>query len=515
MLPEFRNEPLIDFANEANRRAMEAAIASVEERFGRHYPLFVRGREVRTAREFDSLDPSDPSRVVGRVAAATPEVADEAVRAAHDAFRAWSHTTAEARARVMLRAAAIMRRRRFELDALEVLEAGKPWIEADADVAEAIDFLEYYAREAIRWAAPKEVVPFSGEDNELFYLPIGVVVCIPPWNFPLAITTGITSAALVTGNTVVLKPASATPVIAWQLCEILLEAGLPEGVLQYLPGQGGEIGDTLVLHPLTRAVSFTGSMAVGLRISELAARVVPGQRWIKRVVAEMGGKDAIIVAEDADIPAAAQATVVSAFGFQGQKCSACSRLIVVDEVYERVVDEVVRLASAIRVGPPRYYENTMGPVITETALRGIMNYIEVGRGEGQLLCGGGRLDLPGYFLQPTVFGDVRPLSRIEQEEIFGPVLACIRARSFDHALEIANDTQYGLTGAVFSRNRAYLEKARREFHCGNLYFNRKCTGALVGVQPFGGFDMSGTDSKAGGPDYLGLFLQAKVVSERF
>jgi 1-pyrroline-5-carboxylate dehydrogenase len=515
MLPEFRTEPVVDFSLEANRRGMLEAVADVESRFGRHYPIYIRGREVRTAKDFESTDPSDPSRVVGRVAAATPELADEAVRAAWDAFPAWAATPPEARARVLLRAAAIMRRRRFELDAVEVLEAGKPWLEADGDVAEAIDFLDFYAREMMRYSERQPLVPFPGEENELTYTPLGVIVTIPPWNFPLAIACGMATAALVTGNTVVLKPATPTPVIAWYLYDILREAGLPDGVLQFLPGPGGAIGDVLVGHPLTRAVSFTGSMTVGLHVNELAAKPAPGQRWIKRVVAEMGGKDAIVVAEDADLGAAAAAIVASAFGFQGQKCSACSRAIVVDEVYERVVGEVVRLASGIKVGPAKDPASIMGPVITESAMRGILNYIEIGRGEGTVLCGGNRVDRPGWFVEPTVIGDVRPGARVEQEEIFGPVLACVRARSYDHAIEVANDTQYGLTGAVFTRSRARLEKARREFRCGNLYLNRKCTGALVGVQPFGGFDMSGTDSKAGGRDYLGLFMQAKVVCERF
>jgi 1-pyrroline-5-carboxylate dehydrogenase len=514
MITRFVNESIVDFTIEKNRKAMTDSIAAVEARLGGHYPLVIGGRDVKTATEIASLNPSEPSQVVGHVASATPELADQAVRAAHDAFATWSRVPPEARARVLLRAAAIMRRRRFELDAVEVLEAGKPWVEADGDVAEAIDFLEYYAREAVRWAEPVPLVPFPGEENHQAYLPMGVAVVIPPWNFPLAITAGMTTAALVTGNPVVLKPASPTPIIAWHLVEILREAGLPEGVLQFLPGPGGAMGDALVAHPLTRIVCFTGSMAVGLHVNELASKVAPGQVWIKRVIAEMGGKDATVVAEDADLDAAAAGIVAGAFGFQGQKCSACSRAIIVDSVYDRVVEDVVARAKAIRTGPVQDPDNTMGPVITEAAMKGILGYIDVGRQEGKLLCGGHRMDRPGWFIEPTVIGDVKPGARIEQEEIFGPVLACIRAKDYDHALRIANDTIYGLTGAVYTRSRERLERARADFFCGNLYLNRKCTGALVGVHPFGGFNMSGTDSKAGGRDYLGLFLQAKVVCEK-
>ncbi len=513
MVTEFHNEPITDFSSDRNREAQVRAIAAVEARFGAQFPAWIGGREVMTDRRIASLNPSEPDQVVGYAASATPEMADEAVRAAHQAFRDYSRWTPEARASILLRAANIMRRRRFELNAVEVLEAGKSWIEADADVAEAIDFCEFYAREAERYGGPQPVTPVPGERNELTYLPLGVVVVIPPWNFPLAITAGMTTGALAAGNTVVLKPASPTPVIAWYLLDILREAGLPDNALQFVPGSGGAIGDLLVGHPLTRMIAFTGSKEVGLRVNEIASRTAPGQKWIKRVIAEMGGKDAIIVDEDADLAAAAAGIVTSAFGFQGQKCSACSRAILLDSIYDRVVEDVVTRARAIRVGPVKDPVHTMGPVITESAMNGILKYIEVGKGEGSLLCGGGRMERPGYFVEPTVIGDVKPGARIEQEEIFGPVLACIRARDFDHALEIANDTDYGLTGSVYSRNRAHLEQARREFFVGNLYFNRKCTGALVGVHPFGGFHMSGTDSKAGGRDYLLLFLQAKSVSE--
>lgn len=515
MKATFANESVKNFQDSADRQAQLAAIASVEASFGTHYPIVIGGTEIRTEKEIRSLNPSNITEVVGLVSSATPEHADQAVRAASAAFPGWSRTTFAERARILWRAAAIMRQRRFELNATMILEAGKTWIEADADTAEAIDFCDFYAHEAIRYGQPQCLIPTEGEDDEVTYIPLGPVVVIPPWNFPLAITTGMTVAALVTGNTVVLKPASPTPVIAWKLFEILHQAGLPAGVLQFCPGSGGAMGDVLVGHPLTRMVAFTGSMEVGIHINGLAAQVAPGQRWLKRVIAEMGGKDAIVVADDADLKAAAAGIVTSAFGFQGQKCSACSRAILDTKVYDAVLEDVVAATRKIRVGPAKDPDSQMGPVITESAMNSILKYMDIGRAEGKMLCGGGRADGPGYFLQPTVFGDIAPGARLEQEEIFGPVLAATRARDFDHAIEIANDTMYGLTGAVYARSQARLEQARRDFHVGNLYLNRKCTGALVCAQPFGGFNMSGTDSKAGGSDYLLLFLQAKTVCQKF
>jgi 1-pyrroline-5-carboxylate dehydrogenase len=511
----FVNEPFTDFSLDANRKAQLEAIATVEATLGRRYPIIIGGREIQTEREIRSLNPSDPSEVVALVSAATVDHADEAVRTAADAFQWWSKTSFETRARILWRAAEIMRRRKFELNAVEMLEAGKPWLEADGDVAEAIDFCDFYAHEAMRYGGTQPVASLPGEDNVLGYIPLGVCVVIPPWNFPLAITAGMTVAALVAGNTVVLKPASATPLIAWYLVDVLREAGLPEGVLQFLPGSGGSMGDALVSHPLTRMVAFTGSMEVGIHINELAAKVFPGQKWLKRVLAEMGGKDAIIVADDGDLSLAGPGIVTSAFGFQGQKCSACSRAILDEKVYDELVADVVARTGKIRVGPAKHPDTQMGPVITELAMNSILKYMDIGKGEGRLLCGGGRAEGPGYFLEPTIFGDVPAGARIEQEEIFGPVLACTRARDYDHALEIANGTLFGLTGAVYSRSQARLEKARDEFFVGNLYLNRKCTGAMVAAHPFGGFNMSGTDSKAGGRDYLLLFLQAKSVNQKF
>jgi 1-pyrroline-5-carboxylate dehydrogenase len=408
-----------------------------------------------------------------------------------------------------------MRARKHLFSATMVYEAGKTWPEADADTAEAIDFLEYYGREALRLAAPHPLPRLPGEDNELMYLPLGVGVVIPPWNFPLAISCGMTAAALVTGNAVILKPASLTPVIAARLVALFEEAGTPPGVLNFLPGSGGEIGDVLVAHPRTRFISFTGSREVGTRIYALASTVQQGQRWLKRVVAEMGGKDAIIVDESADLEAAAASITTSAYGFQGQKCSAASRAIVLEPVYQDVLGRVAQKAEALRMGPADDPSSQVAAVVDEGQFRKVLSYVEIGQREGRLVLGGEPDGADGWYIQPTVFADIPEAGRLAQEEIFGPVLSFVRARDYGHALAIANGTEYGLTGGVYSSNRRNLERARREFQVGNLYFNRKITGAMVGAQPFGGFDMSGTDSKAGGPDYLQLFTQAKVVVERF
>lgn len=514
MVPEFQNEPMIDFSVPETRQAMEETIAQVRRELGREYPLVIGGEPVWTDRRIRSINPSDTAEVIGLVAKATRREAEQALEAAWAAFPQWSGMTAEARARVLFKAAAIMRRRKMELVAWEVLEAAKTWDEAVGDVNEAIDFLEYYGREAIRLAQPHPITPFPGEENEAFSIPLGVGVIIPPWNFPLAILTGMTAGPVVAGNTAVLKPASATPVIGAKFMEIMAEAGIPSGVINFVPGSGGEIGDFLVSHPRTRFISFTGSMEVGLRINELAARHQEGQIWIKRVVAEMGGKDAIIVDETADLDAAAEGIVTSAFGYQGQKCSACSRAILVDAVYDQVLEKIIERTRALRVGAAEQAQSQMAAVIDQAAYEKILSYIEIGKSEGRLVVGGGQGDPQGYFIEPTVFADVSPDARIAQEEIFGPVLAVIRAKDFDDALRIANATIYGLTGSVYSRDRARLERARREFHVGNLYFNRKCTGSLVGVHPFGGFNMSGTDAKTGSPEYLLNFLQTKAVSER-
>jgi 1-pyrroline-5-carboxylate dehydrogenase len=513
-LPEFRNEAWTDFSREANRRAMQEALAAVRAQLGRTYELLIGGRRLKAGAQFTSINPSRPSEVVGVHQRATAELAVQAVEAANAYFPVWRKVPASERVRMLVRAAEILRRRKLEFEAWQIYEAGKTWVEADADVCEAIDFCEYYARQMLRYARGDPVPQFPGERDELRYIPLGAGVIIPPWNFPLAILVGMTTSALVTGNTVVLKPSSDTPTNGAKFVEVLLEAGFPAEAIQFITGSGAEVGDTLVLHPRTRFISFTGSKEVGLRINELAAKPQPGQIWIKRVVAEMGGKDAIIVDSEADLEAALQGVLVSAFGFQGQKCSACSRAIVDQTLYEEFLEKFKARAEALTVGPADDPDNYMGPVINERARQSILNYIEIGKREGRLICGGGPAPGEGYFIQPTVIADVSPRARIFQEEIFGPVLAVSKARDFDHALELANDSEYGLTGAVYSRNRAKLDRAAEEFHVGNLYFNRKCTGAMVGSHPFGGFNMSGTDSKAGGPDYLLQFLQAKSIGEK-
>jgi 1-pyrroline-5-carboxylate dehydrogenase len=517
-LPDFRNEPLTDYSIPANRAAFERAIDLVRSQLGQRYPLRIGADEVWTGDTFDSINPSRPAEVIGTFAKGRKEDAERAIAVADSAFQTWQYTDPLERAGYLLSAAAEMRRRKHEFSAWMVFEIGKPWSEADADTCEAIDFLEYYARQMIRLTEASDMLyPCPGEQNQLLYIPLGVGAVIPPWNFPNAIMTGMTSAAIVAGNCVVLKPSSLTPMIAYKFCELLWNNGLPPGVLNFVPGPGSAIGDTMVDHPRTRFIAFTGSKEVGTRIFERAAKVQPGQKWLKRTVLEMGGKDAVVVDETADLEAAAEGIVISAFGFQGQKCSAGSRAIIVDKVYDTVEARVVEKTRQLRLDAPDLGpEVNQGPVADKNAMKTIMDYIEVGTQEGKLLLGGKAKQTPegGYFIEPTIFGDVPGDARIAQEEIFGPVLAMIRARDYDDALKIANSTEFGLTGSVYSRDRSRLERARREFHVGNLYFNRKCTGALVGSHPFGGFNMSGTDSKAGGPDYLLLFTQAKSVAER-
>jgi 1-pyrroline-5-carboxylate dehydrogenase len=513
-ITEFRNEPYADFTQPANRQAMEAALAKVRSQCGREYQLRINGEWIATGDKLVSVNPSDPKEIVGVHHKATAELAGRAVENAYRAFAEWSRTPAADRVDLLLEAARLLRVRKFEFDAWLVLEAGKTWPEAEADVSEAIDFCEYYAREMQRLASPQPVVQLPGEHDEMIYVPLGVGVIIPPWNFPLAILAGMTVAALVTGNTVIIKPSSETPTIGARFAEVLLEAGFPESSFTLLTGSGAAVGDVLVQHPKTRFVSFTGSRDVGLRINELAARHQPGQVWIKRVVAEMGGKDAIVVDGDCDLDRAVDGVLASAFGYQGQKCSACSRAIVDARVYDEFLDKLSAKARAIKMGPSDDPGNYMGPVISAGARKTILQYIEAGKQEGRLVVGGEAPEGGGYFVPPTIIADVDSQARIFQEEIFGPVLAVTKAKDFENALDLANDSQYGLTGAVFSNNPEHLQEAKGRFHVGNLYFNRKCTGAMVGAHPFGGFNMSGTDSKAGGPDYLLLYLQAKSVATR-
>ena len=513
-LCDFINEPYADFSRPENAAAMRAALAQVREQVGREYDIRIGSQRFSTADLLQSLNPSHPNEVVGSHHKASAELARRAIATADAFFPAWAATPASQRVELLRRASAILRRRKFEFDAWLVCEAGKSWAEAEADVSEAIDFCDYYALLMLRLDAPEQLVQLPGERNALRYLPLGVGVVIPPWNFPLAILVGMTVAALVTGNTVVVKPSSDTPTIAAKFAEVLEEAGFPPESFTMLVGSGAEIGDLLVEHPRTRFISFTGSREVGLRINELAAKTRPGQVWIKRVIAEMGGKDAIVVDEDADIDSAVQGALVSAFGYQGQKCSACSRLILHEKIYDEFLEKLVKKTEEIRVGPAEDPSNYMGPVINERARRSILAYAEVGRKEGRLLTGGAAADGDGYFVQPTIIADVAAKSRVFQEEIFGPVLAVTRARSFEHALELANDSEYGLTGAAYTSDPAKIRAAADRFHVGNLYINRKCTGAMVGAHPFGGFNMSGTDSKAGGPDYLFWFVQAKSIAEK-
>jgi 1-pyrroline-5-carboxylate dehydrogenase len=511
----FRNEPFLDFRDSENAHAMQAALTRVGDLLGHEYELIIGGQRSRTSEKIESLNPARPSQVVGVHQKAGLEHAERAMKAALEAFASWQYVPVEERAALLLQTAELIRKRKFEFCAWLTYEVGKNWVEADADVAETIDFLEFYAREALRLAGATTPIQMPGERNQLLYIPMGVCAVIPPWNFPFAIMAGMTAAAIVTGNTVILKPSSDSPTIAARFLDVLEEAGMPPGVVNFCPGSGGTFGNAIVEHPKTRLIAFTGSKTVGLDIHARAAQTMPGQIWIKRTILEMGGKDSIIVSTDCDLDVAVEGVVSAAFGFSGQKCSACSRAIVEDAVYDVFLERVRERVQTLRVGDPAGNAN-MGPVVNRSAMDTILSYIEIGKGEGRLLTGGHAVATPegGYYVEPTVIADVAPTARIAQEEIFGPVLAVIRARDFDHALEIANNTEYGLTGALYSSSREKLERARLTFHVGNLYLNRKCTGAMVGAHPFGGFNMSGTDSKAGGPDYLFLFTQAKSVAEK-
>jgi 1-pyrroline-5-carboxylate dehydrogenase len=512
-LKQFKNEPILDFSIQTNIEKQKKALQDVRQKLGKTYDIVIGGERIRTENTFNSYNPSKKNEIVAVFHKGTKELVNKAVETAFEKFEEWKNVTAEKRVKILLKAASIAKKRRFEINAWMTIEAGKNFAESDADTAEAIDFMEFYAREMLRYAARQPITPIKGERNELVYLPLGVGVVIPPWNFPFAILVGMSSAAIVTGNTIVLKPSSDTPMMGKLFYDIMEEAGLPDGVLNFLSGSGGEVGDTLVAHPKVRFIAFTGSMEVGTHLNEIAAKVQPGQIWLKRVIAEMGGKDSIIVDREANIDEAVKGVITSAFGFQGQKCSACSRAIVDQEIYDSFVAKLKEGVEKIPVGPAM--DNyPAGPVINEKAERNILNYINIGKGEGNLLTGGVKLSDDGYYIAPTVITGVDPKARIAQEEIFGPVLAVIKSGNFDESIRIANNTIYGLTGAVYTNNRKKLEKAKKEIFIGNLYFNRKCTGALVGGHPFGGFNMSGTDSKAGGRDYLLLFLQAKALSEK-
>ncbi len=511
----FSNIPLADFSQAEPRKAMQDALALVEKNLGKDYPFVIGGELLHSDDKSVSLNPSHIHQEIGHLSKASTVDVGDAIAAAKEAFKSWSHTPARERAMVLLVAAEEMRRRKYELAAWQVYEEGKNWGEAEADLAESIDYLEFYAREALRLDVPLRL-DIPGETNEYFYEPRGVCVVIAPWNFPLAISAGMTTAALAAGNTIIYKPSGDSPVVGAIMVDILNRSGLPTGVLNFVPGPGGEIGDPLVSHPDVDLIAFTGSREVGLRIVRLAGDTREGQRGIKRVIAEMGGKNALIVAEDADLEAAAIGAVVSAYGYQGQKCSACSRAIVLESVYDKYLEILTEKTMQITIGPAEDPEAFFGPLINEAARKKVLRYIETGKQEGRLVLQRdvGSLAEEGYFVGPVIFADVPPRARIAQEEIFGPVLSVIRAKDVDDAIAIANDSDYALTGGAYSASRETLDRVKREFKVGNLYLNRKITGSVVNRQPFGGFKMSGIGSKAGGPDYLRQFMIPRTVTEK-
>lgn len=510
----FQNEPQTDFSRKANRELFQQALDDVAAQLGREFPLIIDGKATDTRKKITSLNPSHKKQTVGVIASAGPEHVEKALATARGAFEAWRKTAASVRAEYLEVMAAEMRNRRFQIAAWEVYECGKPWAEADADVAEAIDFCMYYAQQMRDLAVPVQC-DYPGEENSYFYRPRGVCVVIAPWNFPLAILTGMTAAALVAGNTVIMKPAEQSSAVAGQLMEIARDAGLPRGVLTYLPGVGEEIGPLLVGSPDVDVIAFTGSRTVGLAINQQAAETDPRQHGVKRVIAEMGGKNAIIVDEDADLDEAVQAVVHSAFDYAGQKCSACSRAIVLAPAYSAFLERLQRAVESLKLGPAEDPGTTVGPVIDAEAYERIQDYIAIGQAEATLVTGGdaGSLQKEGFYLRPHVFGDVAPDSRLAQHEIFGPVLAVMKVDDLDTALRIANGTEYALTGGFFSRSPKNLQQVRAELQVGNLYLNRGITGALVQRHPFGGYKYSGIGSKAGGRDYLLQFLIPLAISE--
>lgn len=514
MLTPYQSEPYSDFTDPIKAAAYRAALEDVSVALGERAMIVIGGEHVESKKSIESLNPATPSQIVGTAASAGVKHVDPALDAAWSAFNGWTSRTAEERAGVVHRVGDIIAERRYEFAAWQTFEAGKNWAEAEADVAEAIDFCRYYAHQALRMSEPVDVEEFPGETNESWLQGIGAGVVIPPWNFPLAILVGMTMGPVAAGNTVIVKPASNTPLVGWGFIKALEQAGMPPGVVNYLPGAGGTIGDALVDNPKTRFVNFTGSKEVGLRIAERSAKVHAGQKWLKRSYVEMGGKDALIVDDTADLDAAAIDAVRSAFGFQGQKCSACSRLIVFETVHDELMDRIIEHASQLSVGPPEE-NHPIGPVVSAAQHRSILEEIESGRDEAELIMGGAPIDRDGgYYIEPTIFDNVSADGRLAQHEIFGPVLSVITVADFDEALDVANGTEFGLTGGVHSGDEARLERAKRDFHVGNLYLNRKITGALVGIQPFGGFNMSGSNAKAGGPDYLRLFMEMKSVATR-
>lgn len=510
---EFVNEPDTDFTILKNRYLMKSAIDNFKKDYSKKYPLFIGGRRIESGKWCDSVDPSNFSKAVGSFAMAEISHADEAIKAAKVAFNEWSELNVNKRADILQKAAELMKQKRFELASVIVLEEGKPWREADGDVSEAIDFLNYYAIEARRLFTPEKLISPSGEENHSFYQARGITAVISPWNFPLAILTGMSSAALVCGNTVILKPAKQSSIIAAKYMEILEQAGLPAGVCNYLPGDGRTIGNYLVKHKDINIIAFTGSMEVGLSINRQAAEVSDGQDFVKKAICEMGGKNAIIVDADADLDEAVKGVIYSAFGYAGQKCSAASRVIVLKEVYDHFLQRLIESAKSIKVGLAEDPGSYLGPVIDKSAFENTRKYIEIGKNEGVMISGDEEVPSSGYFISPTIFKDVNPDARIAQEEIFAPVLAVIKAESFDNAIDIANGVKFALTGAIFSRSPGNIKLTKEKFKVGNLYINRGSTGAKVGRQPFGGFKMSGIGSKAGGKDYLLQFVEPRVITE--
>jgi len=513
-LPPFQNERIFPGTDDPTvREAFPQALAEVRAQLARTYPLYINGLDLTTSSVLDSVNPADPEEVVGKVCQAGITEAEQALTAAEQALSTWRNVAPAKRAAYLVKAADIARQRLYELAAWQVLEEGKQWAQAYNDVTEGIDFLEYYAREMIRLGTPQDMGSYAEESNTYFYQPKGVAVVIAPWNFPFAIGCGMCAAAIVAGNPVVYKPSSQSAVVGHHLVEIFGEAGLPEGVFNYLPGPGSVIGDTLVDSPKVSVIAFTGSMEVGLRIIERAGRTTEQQPSVKKIVCEMGGKNAIILDEEFDEDAAVKHVLYAAFGYQGQKCSACSRLIVVDKIYDRFVPQLVEAAKKLKIGRAEDPQNDMGPVIDQKAQGTISQYVNLAQIEGKILY---RSETPdkGFYVPLTIAEGFTPEHRLAQEEVFGPLLTIMRAQDFDQALEWANSTRFALTGAIFSKNKAHLDRAVREFRVGNLYLNRSCVGALVKVQPFGGFKMSGVGTKAGGPDYLLHFMDPRAVTQQ-
>ncbi|UZT81925.1 L-glutamate gamma-semialdehyde dehydrogenase [Caproicibacterium sp. BJN0003] len=508
----FVNEVEKDFALPENKAAMENALKKVKSQEGIRCPLIINGKEIFTDDVITSINPSKKAEVIGYAAKGTTEHANQAVESAVKAFETWKYTSVEQRVSYVQKIIKLFQERRMEINAWMIEESGKNWGEADGEVCEAIDFLNADIKSILELDKGLDVLQSSDEKRVCKYIPIGAGVAVTPWNFPFSLMVGMVGGAIITGNTITMKPASDTPIVAYQFMRILQDSGLPNGVVNFLPGSGSVLGEALVKHPKTRFIDFTGSKEVGLHINQMAAEMSEGQIWIKRVIAEMGGKNGIIVDDSADLDQAAEGIVNSAFSFQGQKCSACSRAIVLDKVYDKLVQKLVEKTSELQQGPG--CENMpMGPVISQKAYNGIVKYIEIGKKEGKLVCGGTYDDREGFYIQPTIIKDIKPTDRIAQEEIFGPVLAVIKVSNYEEAMQVANGTMYGLTGAVYSKNKEHLEEAAEKFDVGNLYFNRKCTAAVVQQNPFGGFNMSGTDAKTGTKDYLQNFMQLKSVTE--